>query len=438
MSVDYEIRRFQAAVKDDPDYAESVAWMRAVAFGFHEARRSDERVDKSIELQRTDGRVMTGVYQTGTVAGHSLGADVPVATFGTMTKTLNIGFGRLLDTRLVTAVTVRTSHRRRGLLRRMMGEDLALAREEGLAMAALTASEASIYGRFGFGVATSEQAVKVDTTARFRLNHTPVGSVEVADPKVLLELAPEVFDRVHRSTPGSIGRHEFYRQFASGSVSRDGGEDPKVKVALHYGSGGDVDGYVSYKFAGWSSTPYTMEVVDLVAATGEAYLELWQYLAAIDLVERVTWDEAPVDDPLRWALEDARCVETSAAQDMLWLRILDVKQALEARHYPADGRLVLKVADSLGLAGGTFALDVDGGTAAVTDATGGKPGPSSPDHSAPDLELDVAALSAIYLGGVNPVTLAASGRILECTPGAAFRAARMFAVERAPHCLTHF
>lgn len=428
LSVDYEIRRFQAAAKDDTAYAESVAWMRAVAFGFHDERRSDERVDKSIELQRTDRRVMTGVYQTGPVAGHSLGADVPVATFGTMDKTLNIGFGRLLDTRLVTAVTVRTSHRRRGLLRRMMGEDLARAREEGLAMAALTASEASIYGRFGFGVATSEQSMTVDTTARFRLNHTPVGSVEVADPKVLLELAPEVFDRVHRITPGSIGRHEFYRQLASGSISRDGGEDPKVKVALHYGPGGAVDGYVSYKFAGWSSTPYTMEVVDLVAATGAAYLELWQYLAAIDLVDRVTWEEAPVDDPLRWALEDARCVEASAARDMLWLRILDVKKALEARHYPADGRLVLKVADSLGLTGGTFTLAAAGGSGVVTAAGG----------EAPDLELDVSALSALYLGGVSPVTLAGSGRILDHTPGAAFRAARMFAVERPAHCLTHF
>lgn len=428
LSADYEIRRFEPAAKDDPAYSQSVAWMRAVAFGFHDARRTDERVDKGIEMQRADGRVMTGVYQTGSVAGHSLGADVPVATFGTLVKSLNIGFGRLLPTRLVTAVTVRTSHRRRGLLRRMMVEDLALARQEGLAMAALTASEASIYGRFGFGVATSEQSIKVDTTTRFKLNHTPVGSVEVADPKVLLDLAPVIFDRKHRLTPGSIDRHEFYREFISGSISRDGGEDPKVKVALHYGPDGEVDGYVSYKFSGWSSKPYTMEVLDLVAATGPAYLELWQYLGAIDLVEQVSCEEAPVDDALSWALEDARCVEASAARDMLWLRILDVKQALEARHYPADGRLVLKVADSLGLADGTFALDVSGGSAVVTDA----------GTSAADLELDVAALASMYLGGVHPVTLVDSGRILEHTPDAAFRAARMFAVERAPHCLTHF
>ena len=189
-----------------------------------------------------------------------------------------------------------------------------------------------------------------------------------------------------------------------------------------------MDGYVSYRFGGWSSTPYTMEVVDLVAATCAAYLELWQYLGAIDLVERVTWEEAAVDDPLRWALEDARCVEASTARDMLWLRILDVKQALEARHFPADGKLVLKVADPLGLAAGTFALDVNGGSAVVTSA----------DGAAADLELDVAALSSIYLGGVNPVTLEDSGRIVANTPDATFLAGRMFAVERAAHCLTHF
>lgn len=428
MAEQYDIRRFQPAAKDDATYPESVAWMRAVAFGFHDARRSDERVDRGLEMQRADGRVLTGAYQTGPVAEHALGTDVPVATFGTMTKTLNIGYGRLLDTRLVTAVTVRTSHRRRGLLRRMMAEELGLARQEGLAMAALTASEASIYGRFGFGVATSEQSIKVDTSARFVLNHTPVGSVEVADPKVLLELAPVIFERLHRQTPGSVDRHEFYRQFASGSISREDGEDPKVKVALHYDADGAVDGYVSYKFGGWSSTPYTMDVVDLVAATRTAYLELWQYLGAIDLVERVTWDEAPVDDPLPWALTDPRCVDASDARDMLWLRILDVEKALAARRYSADGALVLRVTDSLGFAAGTFALQVGGGEATVTPA---------PDAE-PELTLDVADLGSIYLGAVCPVTLQAAGRLIEHTPGAALTARLMFAVERAPHCLTHF
>ena len=76
----------------------------------------------------------------------------------------------------------------------------------------------------------------MDTTARFKLNHQAAGTVEVADPKVLRDLAPEVFDRVHRLTPGSIGRHEWYRQLVSGALGRDGKEDPAVKVALHYGA----------------------------------------------------------------------------------------------------------------------------------------------------------------------------------------------------------
>ncbi|GAC1486138.1 MAG: GNAT family N-acetyltransferase [Pseudarthrobacter sp.] len=427
VSDDYEIRRFGAAVEGEPGYPEAERWVKAVSFGFHESTRTPEHVAKSLETYRVDQRILTGAYQRRDVAPRSLPADVPVATFGTLRKTLNIGFGRMLETHLVTAVTVRTSHRRRGLLRRMMSEDLALAKADGVAMAAVTASEGSIYGRFGYGVASFERTVKVDTTARFRLNHQPVGSVDVAEPKVLLDVAPEVFERVHRLTPGSIGRQEWYRQLASGSIAGDGKEDPAVKVALHYGPDGSVDGYVSYKFLGWDTEPHTMHVVDLVAATYGAYLELWQFLAAIDLVERVTWEEAPLDDPLAWALTDPRCIDSSDSRDMLWLRILDVAQALEARRYPGEGRLVLEVLDSLGLTAGTFALDVSGGEAAVEGV-----------DADPDLTLDVSALSSIYLGAVCPVTMTAAGRIREHRQGASLQARGLFAVERDAHCLTHF
>ncbi len=429
LSKNYEIRRFQAVSKGEPGYAEAALWIKAVAFGFHESARTVDHVDKSLATYAIDGRVLTGAYQTGDIALKSLPAEVPVATFGTMRKTLNIGFGRFLETQLVTAVTVRTSHRRRGLLRRMMSEDLRIAREDGVAMAALTASEGTIYGRFGYGVASFERTVKVDTTPRFQMRHEPVGLVEIAEPRVLLEVAPAVFDRVHRRTPGSIGRQEWYRQLASGSLGRDGKEDPAIKVALHYGPGGAVDGYVSYKFLGWDTKPHTVEVVDFIAATHEAYLELWQFLAAIDLVERVTWEEAPLDDPLTWALEDPRCIDSSDSRDMLWLRILDVAKALEARSYPVDGRLVLEVLDPLGLTDGTFALEVSGGQAAVERL-------QTPGE--PDLTLDVSALSSVYLGAVCPVTLTAAGLIRDHRQGAALRARQMFAVERATHCLTHF
>ncbi|BCW19093.1 UPF0256 protein [Arthrobacter sp. NtRootA9] len=429
LSGNYDIRRFPAVSQGKAGYAEAETWAKAVGFGFHESTRTPEHRARSLATYEVDGRIFTGAYQTGEVAPSSLPADVPVATFGTLRKTLNIGFGRMLEAQLVTAVTVRTSHRRRGLLRRMMTEDLQAAKDDGIAVAALTASEGTIYGRFGYGVASLERSVKVDTTARFRLLHQPTGTVEVAEPKVLLDVAPAVFDRVHRHTPGSVGRQEFYRQMASGELGRDGKEDPAIKAALHYGPDGGIDGYVSYKFLGWDTEPYTVEVVDLVAATDSAYLELWQYLAAIDLVDRVSWPEAPVDDPLAWALADPRCIDASDSRDMLWMRILDVPAALEARHYPADGSLVLSVTDPLGLTGGTFRLEINGGQAAVEPVPAGTPA---------DLELDVSALSSIYLGGVCPVTLRAAGKIRELASGSALRARQMFAVERATHCLTHF
>ena len=429
MADKYEIRRFKAAEKGAPGYAQGTDWIQAVGFGFHDSRRNDDFVDKIMDMYRADGRELTGVYQTGEVAPHSLGADIPVATFGTLRKDLNVGYGRQLRTHMVTAVTVRGTHRRQGLLRRMMSEDLSAAKADGLVMAALTASEGSIYGRFGYGVATFERSIKVDTGPRFGLRHVQSGTVEIADRKVLLELAPEVFERVHRLTPGSILRQDAYRQNVSGTVGRDGKEDEAIKCALHYDAAGTVDGYVSYKFAGWDSKPYTVEVVDLVAATDAAYLELWQFLGTIDLVQRISWPDAPVDDPLGWALTDPRCVEASDHRDMLWLRILDSVHALGARRYSADGRLVLGIADSLDFAGGTFVLDVKDGEPAVSVA--------GPETRA-DLSMDVADLASIYLGAVCPVTLKAAGRIQEHTEGAGVRAKLMFAVERAPHCLTHF
>ncbi|MCP1414022.1 GNAT family N-acetyltransferase [Paenarthrobacter sp. A20] len=428
----YSVQRFPAVAdkEDAAGYSRCATWVQAVSHGFHQQRRDDEYVAKTLASYQTDKRELTGVYVNGPVPEHSLGANVPVATYATMRKALNIGFGRQLEANLVTAVTVRGTHRRHGILRGMITADLESAKDDGLAMAALTASEGSIYERFGFGVATFERSIKVDTGPRFRMKGQPQGTVEVADPSVLLELAPHVFKRVQRLSPGSVDRQEYYRLVASGSIGHDGKPDTSVRCALHYDLSGALDGFVSYRFKGWDHKPYTMEIVDLVAATNTGYLDLWRFLGSIDLIEEVTWAEAPVDDALAWALEDPRCIEASEVRDMLWLRILDIQSALQARHYASAGHLVLEVTDPLSLAGGTWVLESDGGAAAavVTEASG----------QSPDVSMDVADLASIYLGVVSPVTLAAAGRIHEKSSGAAFLAQQLFAVERPAHCLTHF
>ncbi len=425
---DYDVRRFRAALPGEDGYDQTRAWIRAVGAGFYEKRRSDEYVAKSAGSLVADRREITGAYQKGPVPAGALGPDFPVATFATFRKTLNVGYGVLVPAHLITAVTVRPSHRRRGLLRRLMSEDLTRAKHDGVAVAALTASEASIYRRFGFGVATAERRITVTTGARFRLAVPTDGRVESGDPAVLLELAPRIFARVHRATPGSIDRQERYRLAAGGQWDRDGGEDATLRAALHFGPDGEPDGYVTYAFRGWEHEPYTMDVSDLVAATPEAYLALWDFLGSLDLIRRVSWAAAPVDDPLAWALEDPRVIHAEAGQDMLWLRILDVPAAMAARRYGADGELVLDVVDGLGLAGGRFRVRVEGGIATVSDA----------DGAPADLTVDVAELGSMYVGGVRATTLREAGRIAQAGPGAALAAERMFAVERPAHCSTHF
>lgn len=430
----YEIRRFRAEAGDGPGFARTAEWIRAVNYGFYEKAAGEDLVRRIVDAYLADDRELTGAYELGgpTVPGFT--ADRPVATFGTFRKTLNVGYGRLVPAHLVTAVTVRTDHRRRGLLRRLMGEDLARAKADGVPVAALTASEASIYRRFGYGVATLERRVTVETGPRFRLAVKPAGRVVSVDPPAMLDLAPQIFARAHRAVPGSIGRQERYRLRAAGQwADETGGTDSAARVAVHLDEEGRPDGYAAYSFRGWAHQTPTMELRDLVAATPDAYLGLWEFLGSLDLIERVSWNEAPAHDPLAWALVDARALRAEETQDMLWVRILDVEAALSARRFAHDGALVLRVDDPLGLTTGRYRLTVADGEGRVERLADEDPAPD-------DLTMDIAELSSVYVGGVSPVMLAEAGRIRlgQQAPEAALMLERMLAVERAAHCFTHF
>ncbi|MDP5226127.1 MULTISPECIES: GNAT family N-acetyltransferase [Arthrobacter] len=429
---DYTVRTFDIATLPEDRTAEFGEWFKAVKLGFHDSVPGDELQAKALRNLRHDRRILTGVYQAS-APEHALPATMPVATYGTFVKNLNVGRGQEIPAHLITAVTVRPTHRRKRLLTRLMTEDLRQARDKGLAVAALTASEGGIYGRFGFGVASHERTITVDVTSRFALRTEPSGSVELTDPRNLLELADGIFERSQQATPGSIGRARFYAMLVSGLVDHSGEESKNLRAALHYDVDGVPDGYVAYRFKGWDSEPHTMTVVDLVAATPDAYLGLWRFLAGLDLVERIEVEEAPLHDPLEWALTDPRCVTAKDPRDMLWLRILDIKAALEAKHYPMDGSLIFRVDDPLGLTGGAYRLVVVGGTATVTPLPD-----EETDESTLELSLGVAELGSVYLGGVPASALADAGRIHEHAPGAVERLALFLAPERPVHCRSHF
>ncbi|WP_081737743.1 GNAT family N-acetyltransferase [Arthrobacter sp. H41] len=425
-----DTRIFAVAADDDATGTGRFArWLNAENLGFHDPRVEEDDIPAYIEAFSADQRVMWGVHDPA-VAEHSLGVDAPVATYGSMVNGLNVGGGSILDAHLITAVTVQASHRRRGILRGMMTRDLTEAAGRGLAVAALTASEATIYGRFGFGCATFEHAVEVDVRERFAITAPQAGHTALVSPEHGIALSADIFRRFHARTPGSVGRQFAYPRRASGRWGRERPvEDKAVRMAVHYDDDGTPAGYVSYRFSGWDTTPYTMKIVDLVASTESAYLELWRYLGDLDLVQRVTWGGAPESDPLPWALRDRRCYRLTGTEDVLWVRILDVVAALEARPYRGDGRLVLEVTDAMGLVGGSYVLTVVDGTADVEPVAAG---------AAPDAMLDAAALGSIYLGGVAPSVLAAAGRLTAHADDAVVLLDRLFRAPVSPYCITHF
>ncbi|WP_205471520.1 GNAT family N-acetyltransferase [Nocardioides sp. SYSU D00038] len=398
-------------------------WIDAQRRGFHQGR-GDEALHRHYRTHlHADDALLRGAWETRPALGSGA---VPVATYASFDKDLNVG-ARRLPVRMITDVTVAATHRRRGLLRRLISADLAEAAAAGLPLAALTVSEGTIYGRFGFGLAVEAREVEVDTGTRFRLRGTPPGTTVIVDPREGWPTVRGVFDAFHDRGRGSIARPQFYEPMLTGDHDfENGGPDRMLQCAVHLGADGRPDGHVVYKPEGRDDRGRQVRVVDLVAVTPEAYLALWRHLADVDLVASVRWRRAPVDDPLPWALVDPFAVKVVGVSDALWVRVLDVVAALEGRDWGADGEVVLGVDDPLGHAGGHWRVTTRGGEARV-----------EPTDAPATVSLAAETLGAHYLGGVRTPVLAAAGRLTGADDALATWAA-MADTGPTPWCLTGF
>jgi predicted acetyltransferase len=393
--VEYEHRTLDP--HDDSDEAKAAvdAWMGAVSRGFHDGRPSETSREIWRETARADSLRLAGAWLPEGTFG---AGPLPVATFSSWVKTLNTGAGTV-PVHMISDVTVSPAHRRRGLLRRMMVDDLAQATAP---VAALTVSQASIYGRFGFGPASFRRRIEVDTTTAFALrDFTDPGRVELVEPADLWDTASDLFDRFHAATRGSIGRPHFYRAWQTGRFDpATGSTDDKLRAVVHLDADERPDGYALWKHAeGEGDKPATV-TAELLTLHPSAHLGLWRFLADIDLSSRVSVRNSHPDDPLYWALVDSDVVGVRSVYDHLWIRVLDVPVALEARPWYAEDTLVLAVTDPLGHADGTWRIEAADGRAHVT-----------PTGDAPDLTLAAETLGALYLGGVRVEALAAAGRL---------------------------
>jgi predicted acetyltransferase len=396
----YELGTLDVSDTSEEGRARQRAWLAAVTRGFHGGRPQAEYEQVWRDHVAADDVVCRGVWLR---EGEFGAGPVPVATFSSLDKTLNTGLG-LLPLRMVVDVTTSPAHRRRGLVRRLMEQDLADAADRGIPLAALTASEATIYGRWGFGAATFAQTVEVDAGPRFGLrDFRDPGRVELVEPPESWPLIRSVLDRFHRRTRGSVEFPQFYEPLLTGAFGFEGagsgGPDHQLRGAVHLGADGEVDGLVLYKVKRQDGKR-RLEVTMMIAFGPEATLGLWQFLGGIDLVESVTWELAAPDDPLRWALRDINALRTTAVQEFLWVRVLDVVRSLSARPWAAEGTSVLEVVDPQGYAAGRYRVESRDGRATV--ATTGE---------AAELRVDAETLGSLYLGGATVEAMRAAGRV---------------------------
>lgn len=334
----------------------------------------------------------------------------------------------------VTLVGVAPTHRRQGILTALMARLADDARRRGEPLAALLASENTIYGRFGYGVAASAAMVEIERPyAHLRRPIDVTGRVRLLDPGELAGVLPPIYDRYRRTQPGEVSRPPGWwaRRLQDREADR-GGASARFGAVWTDPDGrpdGRPDGYVTYRVhTNWDGglPGHTLAIEDLVASSPEAFAGLWQYCFGIDLIGLIRAGNVPLDDPLRWMLADPRRLRSTAVSDVLWVCILDVEAALAARTYGSDACLVLEVtsADVAGryrLAGG-----------------GGGPAGCQRTDELPDLALEAAVLSSAYLGGVSFTTLARAGLVAELIPGAIGRADGLFAIAPGPASRTGF
>lgn len=316
----------------------------------------------------------------------------------------------------LTEVGVHPTHRRRGLLRKMMDEMLGDARRRGEPVAGLLASESVIYGRFGFGHATDAHTLLIET-GRSAFTRPPGElNLSLLNKEEAKKELPDLFDRCRRRRPGQPDRAQARWE----SIIDDGphyrGKDRSAFVAAC------DDGFVRYRASG---DDQELIVEDLYGLTPEVEAGLWRYVLDVDLVERVRAVRRPVDEPVRWVLADPRRLKVVDAHDMLWIRILDVPAALTARGYRQTGRLIIELSDG----GGRWMLDAGPEGAECRAAAKG---------DTTDLRMRLADLGSIYVGGFRPSAIAAAGFVEELTSGSLDVADALFANPVAPLTGTGF
>jgi predicted acetyltransferase len=327
----------------------------------------------------------------------------------------------------VSYVAVHPLRRRQGVLRALMGAQLDDLHARGVPLAGLGASEAGIYGRFGYGPATWDSSWRMARGAARGLAGGGDGCrLEMTGASQARELLPVAHEQARLGQVGDVRTYPGRWHDLAGD-----GAPPGTQVLLCRDDAGRPSGYAIYRVhRGERYSAHASVIVDhLIALTSAAYRSLWAHLADLDLTDQVIASGRPEHEPLRWALADSRQLVVTAVRDHLWLRLVDLPAALGRRRYAADGAVVLDVADPFcPWNEGRWLLE-GGPDGATCRAAAHSPAPS--------LRLDAAALGSLFLGGTSVAHLASAGCV-EGDARAVRQAQLMFGTGAGPWCSTEF
>ncbi|MFD3514570.1 GNAT family N-acetyltransferase [Streptomyces sp. NPDC058657] len=377
--------------------------------------------ERSLWRELTEYDRSLGVWEGGCCVG----------TAGAFGFRMTVPGGASLPVAGVTMVGVAATHRRRGILTSMMRRQLDDVRARGEALAVLTASEPVIYGRFGYGAASFEMRAEIDT-ARVRLA-VPEGTDGIrlryvrTDDGAVHRTCEEIYARAVARRPGMTARQPGWERLPLLDPEKEREGASALQCVLAEDAEGRALGFARFRVKPERSAAGPEGVVllaDLEAAgplAPQAHAALWRFLFDLDLTSKLVVRSRPVDDALLHLVSDPRRCAVRL-RDSLYVRLVDVGAALEARTYRAPVDVVFEVRDG-------FCPWNEGRWRLTADAKGAV---CVRTAEPADLALSVRELGAAYLGGVSLSALASAGRVRELREGALAEAAVAFGSDVAP------
>ncbi|WAC91561.1 GNAT family N-acetyltransferase [Mycobacterium sp. Aquia_213] len=367
---------------------------------------------------------ITKMLDPGRMVGAFVNGQL-VGTADAVTSTMTLPGGAIVSHAAVTHIGVLPSFTRKGIATALVRHQLDDIAARGEVVASLRASEATIYERYGYGVASSAQSVEIATArAALRPGVGSGGPVRLVSPAETWEILPRIYDANRSSRPGTIDRPGVWWE---GVRLRTEASSGAWYVAVH-GEPGAESGFARYRPVDtdrwFVSDQRTIVVEDFFAPTTDAYLGLLRFLFDLDLIDRVTFWMLPLDDPLPSLLVDRRAVKVTALHDETWLRVVDAESALAGRSYAGAGAVTIAVNDPLLLKNSaSFTITADG---------------AEPTTRRADLHVGIEGLGAVLLGGTRWHSLAVAGLARVEDPVAPAVADQLFATRETPHAGTFF